>query len=279
VPNEGIAQQIFEAKWIANGFPKSGTHLLVMMIHPIAAYQRGTDAGVFDKPWVGTFADNSWTNRWTPIEHTCFKAGRIENGKMVKAHLGYTSELERFLYLLGVIHVFIYRDLRDVAISQAHHILNSEEERFAHPRPDYYPRDDFDEVLAQVIAGTPRFPGIVERWRYYAGWLVVPWVLSVRYEDLLVEPKRWATRIFTHAMEQHAGRWNKKVDFDEHGLDVVTDVMADFSQKTDKSPTFRRGGSHWREVFTERHIDLFKEHDEEGWLVKLGYERGEDWDA
>ena len=61
---QGIAQQIFEAKWVCNGFPKSGTHLLVQLIHPIAPYQTGTDAGLFEKPWAGTFLDNSWTNRW-----------------------------------------------------------------------------------------------------------------------------------------------------------------------------------------------------------------------
>jgi len=277
VTDAGIAQQIFEAKWICNGFPKSGTHLLMMMVHPIASFQEGTDAGIFKQPWVGTFADNSWTNRWTPIEHTCFKAGRISNGRMVKGHMGYCSELERFLYLLGVIHVFIYRDLRDVAVSQAHHIIDAEHKTLAHPKPEYYPREDFDEVLAQVIAGTPRFPGVVERWRYYAGWLIVPWTLSVKYEDLLAEPKKWATRIFKHAMEQHADRWGKKVEFDEHGLDVLTDVMATHAQNTEKSPTFRRGGSHWQEVFTERHVNLFKENDEKNWLVKLGYEDKGDW--
>lgn len=277
--NEAIAQQIFEAKWIGNGFPKSGTHLLVQLLNPIAQFQDGTGAGIFDKPWVGTFADNSWTNRWSPIEHACFKAGRIENGRMVKAHLGYTPELERFLYLLGVIHIFIYRDLRDVAVSQAHHIIDAEEKTLAHPAPDYYPREDFDEVLAQVIAGNARFPGVLERWRYYAGWLRVPWVFSVRYENLYNEPKVWAERIFRHAMKQHADRWARRIDFDPHGLDVVTSVMAKASQQRDKSPTFRRGGSHWRDVFTKRHVELFKEADEDNWLVKLEYERGGDWNV
>jgi len=268
----GIAQQVFEARWICNGFPKSGTHLLVQMVNPIAPYQKGTDAGLFERPWVGTFLDNSWTNRWAPVEHTAFKAGRIGNGKMLKGHLGYTPELERFLYLLGVIHIFIYRDLRDVAVSQAWHIINAEEATLAHPEPEAYePRADFGSVLAKVVGGTRRFPGVVDRWRYYAAWLTVPWVLGVKYEDLVAEPKAWAEVIFKHAMQQHADRWGKKVSFDPHGLDVVTSVMAKASQDREKSPTFRKGQvGGWREAFTAEHVALWKQADTEHWLGRQG---------
>lgn len=276
---EGLVQQIFEARWICNGFPKSGTHLLVQMVHPLAPYQGGTDAGIFVRPWAGTFLDNSWTNRWSPIEQTCFKCGRVENGHMVKAHLGYLPELERFLYLLGVIHLFIYRDLRDVAVSQAWHIINAASDKLAHPRPEAYPQDDFDETLALVIAGTGEFPGVISRWSYYKGWLTVPWVMSLRYENLLDEPQEWAGRIFRYAMRQHADRWGKKVSFDPDGLEMVTRVMAKASQNREKSPTFREGKTGgWRDAFTERHCALWREYDPRHYLVTLGYER-EEWYA
>lgn len=298
----GIAQQIFEAKWVCNGFPKSGTHLLVQLIQPLAPYQPATDAGLFEKPWSGTFLDNSWTNRWAPIEHTAFKLARVANGHMLKAHLGFTPELERFMYLLGCIHVFIYRDLRDVAVSQAYHIINSEKPGYelsedeelefttqvslwkpptlVHPEPEAYgPLEDFDGVLEKVIAGVDRFPGVVDRWEMYAGWLNVPWVLCVRYEQVLAERQEWARRIFQHAMRQHAVRWGKQVSFDPHGLDVVTSVMAKASTQTERSPTFRKGvAGGWQEAFTQRHMALWKQHDPDHWLVRLGYEE-EGWYA
>jgi len=46
---------------------------------------------------------------------------------------------------------------------------------------------------------------------------------------------------------------------------------------TSNSVTFRKGDvGGWRETFTEEHKDLFKKHDN-GWLVKLGYEKDENW--
>lgn len=274
--NESIVQQIFDAKWVCNGFPKSGTHLLVQMVHPMAAFQEGTEGGLFEKPWAGTFIDNSWTTNWSPLEHTCYKLGRVSNGRMVKAHLGHSEPLAEWMRLAGLVHIFIYRDLRDVAVSQAHHIINSEEERFAHPAAMVYPLDDFDEVLALVISGHRRFPGVIERWKCYAPWLEVEWTLSVRFEDLRTEPKEWAGNIFRHGMRRNAEVWDRTVTFDPDGLGAVTNVMAKASQQHERSATFRKGNiGDWRDSFTERHIDLWKEYDPERWLVKLGYERAE----
>lgn len=276
-----VVQQIFDARWICNGFPKSGTHLLVQMVNPVARYNPGTEAGLFKKPWTGTFAHNSWTNERVSLEQTCFKAGRILPGHMLKAHLGHSEELERFLYLLGVVHVFIYRDLRDVAVSQAYHILNSDDERLAHPEPELYRGlGGFGEVLSAVIGGLGRYPGVLARWRHYAPWLDVNWVLSVRYEDLRADPEAWAERIFCHGMNRSAATWNREVGFEESGLRAVINVMVKASTLREKSPTFRKGNvGDWRDEFGPGHVRLFKETDGDGWLVRLGYEESGDWDV
>ena len=270
------AEEIFDARWVCNGFPKSGTHLLVQMVHPIAPYQTGTEAGLFDKPWAGTFGGNSWTLNRLPLERTCYKLGRVNNGKMVKAHLGYSPELAEWMRLSGLVHVFIYRDLRDVAVSQAWHIINAEGERLAHPKPDAYPRDDFDETLALVIKGNGPFPGVVKRWQAYAGWLDVGWTLAVRFEDLRNDPEEAAENIFTYGMLRNAQIWDKTVDFKPDGLMKVVKTMAKASQQREQSATFRKGNiGDWRESFTDEHVRLWKERDQERWLVKLGYERNE----
>lgn len=276
--NEAIAEQVFDVKWVVNGFPKSGTHLMVQLIQPLAPYQEPTDAGFFQKPWSGTFIDNSWSLRWAPIEQTCFKLARINNGRMLKAHLGYIPELERWMYLSGMIHVFIYRDLRDVAVSQAYHIINSEPDHLVHPGADEYRAlGGFDEILAAVITGLGRFPGLVNRWQYFENWLHVPWVFSAKFEQVLAEPKWWAERIFKHAMKRSAHTFERKVTFDPHGLDVLTTVMANASKQREKSPTFRKGNvGDWQEEFKGHHIDLWKTHDTEKWLERLRYE-GSEW--
>jgi hypothetical protein len=275
--SETIAQDVFGVPWIINAFPKSGTHLATLMINPIARYQEGTEAGLFKLPWAGTFDDNSWSEKRIPLEITCFKLNRVNNARMVKTHLGHSQELDRWMWLAGLIHVFIYRDLRDVAVSQAWHIINSSDERLAHPEPEAYPRDNFDEVLALVIKGHKHFSGVIKRWQHYAPWIDVDWTLSVRYENLRNEPLEWAEKIFKYAMFRSAKLFKKKITFEPEGLKAVTHVMAQMSKRTDASPTFRKGQiGEWKKVFTDRHIALWKENDPDKWLVKLGYEQ-EQW--
>lgn len=272
-----IAQEVFDAKWVCDSFPKSGTHLLHSMVSVIAQPQRGTEAGYFDQPWAGTFRGNSWTNKRIDLEWTCYKLGRIGNGRSVKAHLGYDEELANFMRLLRVVHIFIYRDLRDVAVSQTYHIINASDERLAHPNPEAYPLDDFDEVLKRVIVGHRLFPGVIDRWVEYAPWLDVDWTMKVRFEDLRDQPEVWAENIFKFAMEDHASCWHREVEYDPLGLRSLVHVMAQMSQRREESPTFRRGVSgEWKEAFTEDHVQLWKEHDPDRWLVKLGYEQ-EEW--
>jgi hypothetical protein len=213
-----------------------------------------------------------------PVEATTYKLGRVENGHMVKAHLGYTPDLERFMYLAGLIHVFIYRDLRDVAVSQAYHILNAEPGHLVHPGADEFRAlGGIPEILTAVIEGLGRWPGLVDRWQYYAPWLNYHWVIKVRYEDLRTDPKAEAERIYRLAMQRSAATWGRKVSFDPHGLDVLTGVMAKSTEQHDRSTTFRAGRiGDWRHTFTQDHVILWKKHDAAHWLEHLGYE-GAEW--
>jgi sulfotransferase 6B1 len=278
-PAEHLAQQIFGTKWVANGFPKSGTHLLAQMLHPLAPFEGPTEAGYFEQPWVGTFTGNSWTLEPQRLERTAFALGRVGNGKLIKAHLGYSPELANFVFLLGMAHVFIYRDLRDVAVSQAHHILRSTEDAgLAHPNPTAYTRDDFAQLLLEVLVGHAGFPGLVQRWTAFAGWINDPWTLAVRYEDLVADPKTWAGRIFSRAMRQAGLRFEAEIGLDPYGTDVVTTVMAENAQRRERSPSFRRGQpGAWREDFQPPHIAAFRESGGAEWLVTLGYEEGLTW--
>ena len=276
---EHLAQSIFEAKWIANGFPKSGTHLLARLLLPLAPLERGTEGGHFKQPWAGTFRDNSFSLRPQPHKQTTFRVGRISNGHMVKAHLGYDADLARFIDELGAIHVFIYRDLRDVAVSQAYHILNAEdEEKLAHPCPQIYDRDDFDTLLMQVIRGHRGFPSLTQRWEAFAPWLKDKWTIVVRFEDLLDDPEDWGGQIWEGAMHRMGDRFGVKVNFDPVGRETVTHVMAHSARQRHLSPTFRRGvAGGWREELKPDHVAALKEEGVDRWLQELGYEESEDW--
>ena len=275
---KSLAQQIFNSKWIANGFPKSGTHMLAMLLRPLAPFEGPTEAGTFEQPWAGTFKDNSWTNERQRLERTTFMIGRVSNGHMIKAHLGYDPELARFIYLTGAIHVMVYRDLRDVAVSQAHHILNSSDERLSHPAPELYDREDFDKLLLQVINGHERFPTLVERWEQYAPWLDEKWTFALKYEDLLADTYHWAKQIFTAAMVFTGRRFGVEVSLDPTGADPVFQAMVAVANNRAASPTFRKAQpGNWRDVFKPMHVEALKATGADRWLIELGYEESENW--
>lgn len=274
MPNDHLSQQIFEAKWVANGFPKSGTHLLIRLILPIAPLEGPTEGGFFEQPWAGTFQGNSFTLRRVPLKQTAFRLGRIGNGRMVKGHVGYDPRLAEFIDMAGITHTFIHRDLRDVAVSQAYHILNAEDdERLAHPRPEIYDRDNFDHLLLQVIEGHAGFPGLIERWERFAPWLDDDWTIVTRFEDILADPEGEADRIWAKAMHRMADRFGVAINFDADGRKTVTAVMAESSRQRHLSPTFRQGkAGGWREVFTDEHLAAFEMTGGEAWIRRLGYE-------
>lgn len=272
---ESITQQIFEAKWIANGFPKSGTHLLAHMLRAIAPYEGPTESGYFEQPWAGTYFDNSWSMERQPLEKTAFHIARISNGHMIKAHLAYDEELARFIYLAGIQHVIIVRDLRDVAVSQAFHIIQADNKRLSHPEPDAYDRDDFDAVLLDVILGKGRFPGVVRRFAAYAPWLDDEWTSVVHYEYVLEHAEDTARDLFVAAMSKMGERFGVSVSFDKGGLQAVAHAMAVVGLDTRSSPTFRRGSpGNWREYFNAQHSEAFLAEGGEMWLDRLGYTGG-----
>lgn len=274
-----IERYPFQAKWYLNGFPKSGLHLVAQMLHPVAQPQPAEDIDLWKKPWAGTFKRNSWSEEWTAPEQALYRIGRLQDGHFLKSHTGYTDEVERFLYFLGVAHVFIYRDPRDVAVSQAYHILNENDERFCHPGKELYrAMDGFSDVLMAVIRGVDRYPGVMQRWRHYAPWLDVDWVHRVRFEDLRADPHGCAEAILRYGFDRVAPLYGQKLIVDEDAVSIVVQMMVANSERTGRSPTFRKGTvGQWREEFTEAHRAAFKETDAEGWVVKLGYEEKEDW--
>lgn len=272
-----IEKPKFDLKFYMNGFPKSGLHFATLMMQPIV---RPLPAdGFWDKPWAGTFRHNSWSDEWAPLEQILFKVGRIQAGYYLKAHCGYREEIERFTYYSGIAHVFIYRDLRDVVVSQAHHIQHEDDKRFAHPDKEMYRKlGGISEIITACITGLDRYPGVMQRWELYAPWLDVPWVHKVRFEDMRADAEKAAAGLLRYGLNRVAQIFGHKVIVDDGVFAVVTGLMAESAGQTERSATFRKGAvGGWREHFTEEHKRLFKERDTGGWLESLGYAEGEDW--
>lgn len=265
-------------KFFLNGFPKAGLHLLDLLMRPLA--QPMIDDALWNTPWVGMFKQHSWSNERHATRHICYRLGRVQPGRFQKGHLGFDSTMASFMYNLGVVHVFIYRDLRDVAVSQVYHILdNSVAEdsglaQFAHPgSARLQMMGGFDEILSAVIAGFDQFPGILDRWEQYQPWLEQTEssrVHCVKFEDVMEDPIMTSMNIikymFTRLFESTGGEATN-VPYEE-----IAGDMWRFAQRTDLSPTFREGRvGGWREHFKPFHIAQFQALDQSDLLAGLGY--------
>lgn len=260
---------IVDPRIYVNGFPKSGTHLGEQIVSALALPMNTSNG-----PWAGCFRDHSWTTHWIADKRVFRQLGFIRDGTYAKGHLGYREDLMHFLWGIGASVIFIYRDLRDVAVSLTNHILNDQ----THSHPEWYKDMGFDAALLAVIQGLGPYAGVVDRWEQYAGWLDIDWVYSVKYEDLIANREEKCGEIMEYVLG-HAGRFRGySVEIPPEEYAKGLERMIRRSSRTDLSPTFRKGQpGEWREVFKEGHRAAFRFADENGWLVKLGYEDAADW--
>lgn len=261
-----------------NGFPKSGLHLAELMGRGVAGpvFVDNEDGTKKLHNWTGSFNDNAWTMNWVDLDDLL---GRFDNhppGTLLKGHCGWLPEIEQKLYEGGQAVVFIYRDLRDVAVSQAHHVISDKETR-VHPNKELYKSlDSFEDVLMAVIEGIDEYPGLFERWALYAPWLDVDWVMSTSYEMMRLEPELVVDTFVRYVYHRTALHYGVDVELNEDHVSQRVEDILNSMQRTD-TPTYRKGAvGDWHNHFTPRITDAFKEHAGD-WLVQLGYEQDDNW--
>ena len=253
-----------------NGFPKAGLHLAVLMARSI------TPDPAIDPPWAGSFGWNSWSNEWLPLSHIMGKLRVLWDGTWLKGHMGYMPEIEQYLYWHGATFGFIYRDFRDVLVSQSYHVTDEDDERFSHRDKDLYRAMDHEERLLACLCGVQQFTGLFDRWALYAPWMNVPWVFKLRYEDMVDKPEQVAREFLNYTWDRTAEGYPEVQASIAINDDYVAYVVENMQHK-ELSTTFRKGGhGGWREEFTPKVKDEFKKRAGD-WLVRLGYEKDDSW--
>jgi hypothetical protein len=250
----------FHPPILANSFPKSGTHLLVQLLEALPGVR---DFGTFiaSQPTV-TFRERSHAQHLRKLR-------RLVPGELAGAHLFHDPAYAAALRERNVRHVFLYRDLRDVAVSEAYYLASMNRWHRMH---SYFARlPSMAERISLAIEGDGAvpydYPDIGARFARYAGWLAEPDVLGIRFEDL-VSDAREATlrRIVMHCRpgtgEAEAGELARRLEG---------------AVNPDRSHTFREGrAGTWREALTPAQRAAVKRVAGER-LVALGYEPGLDW--
>ena len=257
-------------KLYLNGFPKSGTHLLDSMAIRIT---RPADPG---NNWMGNLSGYAFNNDLIHMDTIPVGLAELPERRYVKGHVAWHPDIVEGLLENHWCMVFIYRDLRDVAVSTAFHAQGSEDWKF--PEKEFYQSLEFDEVLKRIITGDETIDGVMDRWELFAPWLDEEWVLKLDYGDAVTN-KEWACELFVRYLYGRTARYlGVKAEISADYFNEVMHRMMDQLAQPKTSPTYRNGKTgEWKKHFTDEHKDLFKESDKNNWLIRLGYENDRNW--
>ena len=247
-----------------NAKPKSGSHLLLQVLN---GFTRILPYRYVDAEPIRTIKTSG--GRRTQDEILA-DLRTLPTGVIGWGYLDATPENVSFLTSSGRVNFFIYRDPRDLLVSQVFFATDMHEEHGMH---DYYNAlPDFSERLKVAITGTDRdgltMVSVKGRYEGVFQWLATPGVMRIRYEDLV--NNRDATLM---SMLEEVEKTGYRIPTPRaQALSVLVDAI-----QPKKSHTFRSGKTGgWREHFTEEHKKLFKEIAGD-LLVRLGYEKNNDW--
>jgi len=247
---------------MANSFPKSGTHLLEQVLDSLPGVR---NFGVFLSSMT-----SSWAFRERTKESTLRVIDSVLSGELLRAHLFYDEAYEAAMRRKGIAHYFIFRDPRDVVVSEAYYLKDMNRWHRLHRLMKTL---DAGAAITMAITGASRdtglyYPNISDRFARYAGWLDSPHTYAVRFEDLRSERLAECVSAMVQVFETlHPDRIAKGR--------VVRNAMAHINPE--RSHTFRQGGSSaWRREFNAEHKTLFKKVAGQ-LLIDLGYENDLHW--
>lgn len=250
-----------------NSKPKSGSHLLLQILNGFTQIM----------PYRYVAADPIRTiakdGRRKTKEEVLGELENLSSGVIGWGYVEATPENVAFLCKPDRVNYFIYRDPRDMLVSQVFFATDMHEEHGMHEYYNSLP--NFGERLKVAITGIDRdelyMVSVKQRYESVFQWLDASrqkHVLCLRFEDLI--DSRDAT---LNAMLDEVEKTGYKIPTPrEKALPVLVEAI-----QPRKSHTFRSGKTGgWREHFRAEHKKLFKDVAGD-LLTQLGYEKNNDW--
>ena len=247
-----------------NSKPKSGSHLLLQILN---GFTQIMPYRYVDADPVRTIQKDGG-RRTTDDVLADLKA--VPRGVIGWGYVEATPENVAFLCRPERVNYFIYRDPRDMLVSQVFFATDMHEEHGMH---EYYQSlPDFGERLKAAITGIDRdglyMVSVKQRYEGVFQWLEQKHVLCLRFEDL-IDNRQGTLDAMLHEVERTGYRIPTPR---EKALSILVEAI-----QPRKSHTFRSGKTGgWREHFTVNHKTLFKDVAGD-LLIRLGYEKNNDW--
>lgn len=247
-----------------NSKPKSGSHLLLQILN---GFTRIMPYKYVDADPIRTIEKEG---RRKTKEEVLDGLKRIPTGVIGWGYIEAAPENVAFLCQPGRVNYFIYRDPRDMLVSQVFFATDMHEEHGMHEYYNSLP--DFSERLKVAISGIDRdglyMVNVRQRYEGVFEWLEQRNVMCIRFEDLINNRD-----LTLNAMLDEVEKTGYRIPTPRpQALSVLVDAI-----QPRKSHTFRSGKTGgWREHFTDEHKKLFKDVAGD-LLVQLGYEKNNDW--
>jgi len=247
-----------------NSKPKSGSHLLLQVLAgmcQVAPYKY-----VEAEP-VRTITKDG---RRKKQEEILGELEHLPRGMIGWGYVEASPENVAFLCQPNRVNYFVYRDPRDLLVSQVFFATDMYEDHGMHAYYNSLP--DVGARLKVAITGIDReglkMVGVRQRYEGVFHWLEQERVMRIRFEDMI--NNRGAT---LNAMLDEVEKTGYRIPTPrEKAMTILIEAI-----QPGKSHTFRSGKTGaWHEHFTGEHKRLFKEVAGD-LLVRLGYEKDNDW--
>jgi hypothetical protein len=247
-----------------NSKPKSGSHLLLQILN---GFTHIMPYKYVDEDPVRTITREG---RRRTADEILAHLERVPHGVIGWGYVDATPENASFLISTGRVNYFIYRDPRDLLVSQVFFATDMHE---GHGMHEYYNSlPDFGERLKVAITGIDRdglkMVSVKARYEGVFQWLEQKDVMCLRFEDLV--NNRDVTLM---SMLNEVEKTGYKIPFSrKKTLSVLVEAI-----QPKKSHTFRSGKTGgWKQYFTDEHKSLFMDVAGD-LLVRLGYEENNNW--
>lgn len=247
-----------------NSKPKSGSHLLLQILN---GFTQIMPYRYVDADPIRTIRAEGGRRK---AEQIAADLQRVPQGVIGWGYVDATPENVAVLCQPSRVNYFIYRDPRDMLVSQVFFATDMHEEHGMHAY--YKSLPDFGARLNVAITGIERnglkMVSVKQRYEGVFQWLDQNHVMCLRFEDLI--NNRDAT---LHAMLDEVEKTGYRIPTPrEKALSILVEAI-----QPRKSHTFRSGKTGgWKQHFTDEHKKLFKEVAGD-LLVRLGYEKNNDW--
>jgi len=256
---------------LCNSYPKSGTHLLYQILYSLPGTIK----------WDDIVSVQAFCGIMNTANHIRWKIGSAPDGSIIRSHLMCTDEIKSILADESRKQLFIYRDLRDVAVSHARWVLK-EPSIFLHNIYKQLP--SFDEQLMSTIQGVPlgtpfgsnlSQPSIGQDFSRWVGWLDDSKILAIRFEDLVGERGGGDEEKRFYIVSSILDHLEISLSPSE-----IKDRFSSLAMDPNESHTFGKGGKgqigNWKKYFNDSHKEEFKKTAGD-FLIKLGYETDFNW--